>query len=91
MVMSSLFFVYILFEVLSLTLQSTNSTRYQHLIKELFAQDPEGSHVSEFSYFVDPQDAKRGSQKVRREGAERVRREGVERVRREGVERLRRE
>ena len=79
------------FEVLLLTLQSTNSTRYQHLIEELFTQDPEGSRVSEFSYFVDPQDAKRVSQKVRREGAERVRREGAERVRREGAERVRRE
>ena len=59
------------FEVLLLTLQSTNSTRYQHLIEELFTQDPEGSCVSEFTYFVDPQDAKKVSQKVRREGVER--------------------
>lgn len=50
-------------EVLLRTLQSTNSTRYRHLIEELFTQDQEGSRVSEFAYFVDPQDAKRVSQK----------------------------
>jgi len=48
-------------EVLLRTLQSTNSTRYRHLIDELFSQ--EGTRVSEFSYFVDPQDTKRASQK----------------------------
>ena len=64
--MSSWFFIPL--QVLLRTLQSTNSTRYRHLIEELFTQDQEGSRVSEFAYFVDPQDAKRVSQKVRAEG-----------------------
>ena len=41
------------------TLQSTNSTRYRYLIDELFAQD--GSRVSDYAYFLDPQDNKRRS------------------------------
>ena len=48
-------------QVLLRTLQSTNSIRYRHLIDELFSK--EGTRVSEFSYFVDPQDTKRASQK----------------------------
>ena len=49
-------------QVLLRTLQSTNSTRYRHLIEELFAQ--EGSRASEFSFFVNAQESKRSSLKV---------------------------
>ncbi len=46
-----------LFQVVLRTLQTTNSTRFRHLIDELFAHG--AFSVSEFSYFVDPQDGKR--------------------------------
>ena len=51
-------------QVLLRTLQSTNSTQYSRLIDELFAQ--ESSRMSEFSYFLDPQDNKRSLQKIKK-------------------------
>lgn len=48
-------------EVLLCTLQATNSTRYRHLVDELFSQ--EASRVSVFSFFLDPLESKHGGQK----------------------------
>ncbi|XP_064390621.1 eIF-2-alpha kinase GCN2-like isoform X2 [Halichondria panicea] len=51
-------------EVLLRTLQAPNSTRYKHMIDELFTQ--ERSLAQEYSYFMDPPDAKRGSQPTKK-------------------------
>ena len=55
-------------QVLLRTLQAPNSTRYKHMIDELFIQ--ERSLAQEYSYFMDPPDAKRGSQPTKKVGRE---------------------